>query len=983
MKTPATLFQRVVYPLLLASLLGCLSLSASAAEAVGSLGISGGLCVQIGGGDTALAEELAGSGRFLVHVLGKDEKTVAEVRDRLGRQARYGPISAERWDAAGNLPYAENLVNLLLILQRPERGISGQEIKRVLCPNGVVLAAPGTIGAAELRQFGLQPMDNLPLGGAWSGARKPRPAEMDDWPNPRHGADGNAVSRDTLVGPPRRIRWIAAGESADYGGPFCAAGRNFYFGGCARDAFNGLRLWRREGVNPLAASDKLLFVATKDGFTALDAVTGATVHRYEGRGWSSGAIHDAGTVIVFDHGSLRAYHAKTAKFLWEHKAARPRGVVAADDTVAFVCGEPRTGGKTELVVLDKATGQIRWKRDDHPWLPKVASLVYYRGVLACEVSTLSDTAEGNAVQLVSAANGELLFGHAFDPAMGHQKQARPLFLGDRFWILHVGPGGTKNQPAAQISALDFASGKLLETFAADMNHCYPPVATPRYLFSGWLDATDLKSGQVTSCHITKAGCGTVQGWVPANGLLYTRPNHCGCWPMLRGYAALAPQGPADAPAGKPDAAGFLVEKDADPPAGSRPDDEDQSWPCYRHDAWRSGSTPAAGPTELKTLWSADLGSSDLAGPIAADCQENPFVRGPVTAPVVAGGLVCVARPEAHEVLALDAQSGRVRWRFVASGRVDTPPTLHRGLCLFGCRSGWVYCLRAHDGRLVWRLRAAPLDERIVAHGQLESPWPVPGSVLVVDNVAYFAAGRHALADGGIRVFAVEPQSGKIRWVQRLDASPSEFSGLDYECFDLLCREGDGVAMSRWVFDRTTGALSAKRHEGFARLDTGKGAAMVPRGFWCYAPKEVQRRGPDTLGQSLVVFRDGVLLGSAPKKQAVYRRDFKLESGEKFDPRWPLRYEIKWPSEILAANAAWRVDVFDEKSAPQTISALVLAGDRLYVAGSGGQLQVRSIADGKRLAQRALDEPLWDGMAAAGGRLYVSTRKGHVVCLGKE
>ena len=31
--------------------------------------------------------------------------------------------------------------------------------------------------------------------------------------------------------------------------------------------------------------------------------------------------------------------------------------------------------------------------------------------------------------------------------------------------------------------------------------------------------------------------------------------------------------------------------------------------------------------------------------------------------------------------------------------------------------------------------------------------------------------------------------------------------------------------------------------------------MVLRGCWSYAPKEVERRGPDTLGQSLVVFRD--------------------------------------------------------------------------------------------------------------------------------
>ena len=41
-------------------------------------------------------------------------------------------------------------------------------------------------------------------------ARKPWPKEMDEWSHPRHGADGNAVSCDTLVAPPERVRWIAA-----------------------------------------------------------------------------------------------------------------------------------------------------------------------------------------------------------------------------------------------------------------------------------------------------------------------------------------------------------------------------------------------------------------------------------------------------------------------------------------------------------------------------------------------------------------------------------------------------------------------------------------------------------------------------------------------------------------------------------------------------------------------------------------------------
>ena len=104
------------------------------------------------------------------------------------------------------------------------------------------------------------------------------------------------------------------------------------------------------------------------------------------------------------------------------------------------------------------------------------------------------------------------------------------------------------------------------------------------------------------------------------------------------------------------------------------------------------------------------------------------------------GWSIVTRPDAHQVVALDAATGKIRWTFTANGRVDTAPTIHRGLCLFGCKSGWVYCLRADDGPVVWRLRAAPVDERIVAYGQIESPWPVPGSVLVDGQRGLFRRG---------------------------------------------------------------------------------------------------------------------------------------------------------------------------------------------------------------------------------------------------
>ena len=49
---------------------------------------------------------------------------------------------------------------------------------------------------------------------------------------------------------------------------------------------------------------------------------------------------------------------------------------------------------------------------------------------------------------------------------------------------------------------------------------------------------------------------------------------------------------------------------------------------------------------------------------------------------------------------------------------------------------------------------------------------------------------------------------------------------------------------------------------------------------------------------------------------------------------------------------------------------------------GGLLRAVSAADGKKLAEYKLNAPpVWNGMAAAGGRLYLATTDGKVLCLG--
>jgi hypothetical protein len=73
----------------------------------------------------------------------------------------------------------------------------------------------------------------------------------------------------------------------------------------------------------------------------------------------------------------------------------------------------------------------------------------------------------------------------------------------------------------------------------------------------------------------------------------------------------------------------------------------------------------------------------------------------------------------------------------------------------------VYALRATDGILAWRFRAAPIDRRMMAWEQLESAWRVHGSVLVYDGVLYCTAGRNMYVDGGVRLIRLDPMTGRL------------------------------------------------------------------------------------------------------------------------------------------------------------------------------------------------------------------------------
>jgi len=433
------------------------------------------------------------------------------------------------------------------------------------------------------------------------------------------------------------------------------------------------------------------------------------------------------------------------------------------------------------------------------------------------------------------------------------------------------------------------------------------------------------------------------------------------------------------------------------------------WPTYRQNNARTGATKGKLPPALAQSWETKLGSR-------------------VSAPTIAAGMVLVSDVDGHAVCALSETSGELRWRFTTGGRVDSPPTYYQGLVLFGSRDGSVYCLRATDGALAWRF--VPLEQRVIcAYGQPESAWPVCGSILIRDGLAYFAAGRNSFIDGGIFLYAVDPRTGEVVHQRRMYGPYGE-NGFPVENREIV--KGMSIEGFKGDIFLADDELVYLRHQAFTsdldpvKLQDVKQPHLIPSpGFLAAIPQHRSFWTIDTMLHYDIPTGAGgvhgdILVIDGPRFYEV--RGYTPGRTVSFDPREsgytlyagtygrtsvkpPPRPEAGGQGKTANARAQRRITLsvapskeLWSSSIPLTGKALALANDVVFVAGNplvfpegdlgkgyegraGGILWAASATNGEKLAEYKLDSPpAWDGLAIANGRLFLSLADGRVRCM---
>ena len=1061
----------------------CLLQPAAAQEAPDALaatGFAGGVIVHQGCGEGKGTVALAAAENAIVQGLDTSAESVAAARGHIRDKGLYGRVTAAVFDGK-TLPFIDNTVNVL-VADKPF-DVSTDEMLRVLCPRGIL---------------------RMRAGGQWKTTVKPVPGEIDEWTHYLHDPAGTMVARDELVAPPRRLQWLAGPKwlrnhefMASMHAMVTTGGRVFYIIDeglrahvflpprwvlIARDAFNGTVLWRRQldswhahnwpmksgpGHLPrrlVAAGDKVYVTMGIDApLTALDAATGETIRTYDQTKTTQEVIVDKGVLYLLTDPKFKpiayretimswgqaktnantkygwsakspqrtvmAVEAETGKLLWKHAAnVAPLTLTLDDGRAMFLNG-------TNVVALDRKTGRPAWTSDDLRLKITPATGYTPRMVVSDGVVVLCHSA---GVRAMVAKTGEMLWAGKLQ-GTGHNCPNDMFVIEGLVWSAQTGKAQT---PGTDFQALDLHTGEVKKAYTAkNLNvyfmhqRCYPGRATERYILTAGTGTEfhEIGSDICQIHHYIRGSC--IYGIMPANGLLYKPPDSCACHyhSKLTHFCALAAGSPTRlAPKQVPDAG--RLEKG--PAFSSIPNPKSEirngnDWPTYRANNARGGFVEQQVPAELRQAWQAEIG-------------------GKLSAMTVAGGKVFVSAIDRHTLYALDAETGKTAWTYLAGGRVDSPPTIHAGSAVFGCADGWVYCLRAADGQLAWRYRAAPAADQLVSQEQLESVWPIHGSVLVRNGTAYCLAGRNMFFDGGLRLVRLDVASGK-----RL--GENVMNEIDPTTGDNLQAKMPGKAMPPANADILTcdekyvylGAqklsFDGKRPEivieaGKERQQGGEDRHLFcPTGmldeswfhrtYWIYGKNAGEGHGEYTAPPSnttigrIMVFdekrlyafravnyantmhpRVGHYLYAADKDQAAAAApaapaEPAKKKGKSKAPKAKSKRVTHWqldsPGVLAHAMAMAGETVFmagppdvavEEKmfgflpGADDEINRQLVAQEAAWRGEQGALLWAVSAADGKKAAEYKLDAlPVWDGLAAAGGKLLIALKNGKVVC----
>ena len=402
------------------------------------------------------------------------------------------------------------------------------------------------------------------------------------------------------------------------------------------------------------------------------------------------------------------------------------------------------------------------------------------------------------------------------------------------------------------------------------------------------------------------------------------------------------------------------------------------WPQWRCTAERSGVTGERLEPRLHLQWTRHLPVLKPAWPREPRLQFDGIYR-----PVVMGSTMVLGSSRDDSVAAFDIATGAEKWVFWTDGPVRFAPACAGGKVYAVSDDGYLYCLDAETGGLLWRVRGGPAERKLIGNERIISAWPARGGPVVADGTVYFAAGIWPFM--GVFVHAVNAETGQTVWTNGdshclyrvIDHNFWDYAGVSPQGYLVVAGAQlivpCGRAWPAW-FDRETGKLLhfAQGQE----LTTTQGRNWQQRSW---------REGSWRVAASSRWVLNAVLHGGRGWGGVLDARTGGLKhllNDVGLPPHLALDQDTIYgvQAKLCAVNGTDFRMVWELPVAGNT---LVKAGTRLYVGATGRITAVDLPPDGgaPKVSWETPVEGSVRELLAAAGRLVAVTDTGRVYCFG--
>lgn len=463
--------------------------------------------------------------------------------------------------------------------------------------------------------------------------------------------------------------------------------------------------------------------------------------------------------------------------------------------------------------------------------------------------------------------------------------------------------------------------------------------------------------------------------------------------------------------------------------------EAADWPMYRADAARTGYSSDPLPDKLELRWVY----RNRTGAAPAWPSSSRITFDFACQPIIVGPLVIFGTSAEDKIVAIDAESGKVRWTFFTGGPVRFAPAAWRDRILAVSDDGHLYAIQWEDGTLLWKHRGGPNERMCMGNGRLISRWPARGGPVVMDDIVYYAAG--IWPSDGVFLHALDARTGEVLWTNdrigglympQPHPGANAYSGVAPQGYLVATESRLFVPTGRAVpaaFRRSDGQLEYYRLQQngsiggtralvadrfvinggcFLERETGNLGARAGRGVFSALPdgilqstgktllayrwadleqldrkgNPVRYRGLQKRGEIILEAQPGqspgveTVLEKLPSLGALYRTEVRFAEVDESVPKQTGLERALAQARPEVEALGYKVDPFLATTYERQYEVICASGDA--VCGGPGVVRVANLADGRvRWSHEVQGDAL--GLAAANGLLIASTSRGVVYC----